>query len=54
MPKKEKELAEFLTPEGKELIELIRNSENPQIALYKAVGIIVDVTKYTPSAYLKG
>ena len=37
----------------KKLIELISNSDNPQMALYIAMGICSDVTKVTGSAYLK-
>jgi hypothetical protein len=39
-----------MTEAEKELIELIRNSDNPQLALYKAAGIILDVTKQTDPA----
>lgn len=51
----------MLTEKEKELIELIRNSDNPQMALYKAVGIISEFVtdiyvshKIYPHAYLKG
>ncbi len=44
-----------MTDNEKELIELIRNSDNPQMALYKAMGIISEyVTNPTNPAYLKG
>ena len=34
-----------MTEEEKELLELIRNSDNPQMAIYKVLGIIEEVTK---------
>lgn len=43
-----------MSEKEKELIELIRNSDNPQMALYKAIGIILEVTQSTAPAYLKG
>jgi hypothetical protein len=42
-----------MTEIEKELLELIRNSENPQLALYKAIGIIQEVTESSYPAYLK-
>lgn len=44
----------MLSDKEKELIELIRNSDNPQMELYKAMGIISEVTKETDPAYPKG
>lgn len=41
----------FLTEKEMELLETIRNSENPQMALYKAIGIIAEVTKKPDTAY---
>ena len=34
-----------MTEKEQELIELIRNSDNPQMALYKAIGIISEEIK---------
>lgn len=44
----------LMTKEQKELIELIRNSDNPQMAIYKVLGIIEEVTKEPDSAYYEG
>lgn len=42
-----------MTEEEKEIIELIRNSENPQLALYKVLGIISAVAEeYDPAYYV--
>ena len=43
-----------MSEKEKELIELLRNSDHPQIALYKSIGIVAEVTKQTTPAYLKG
>lgn len=41
-----------ISKEEKELIELIKNSENPQMALYVALGIIKEnVTRTSDPAY---
>lgn len=46
---------EFLTENEKELLELIRNSDNPQMAMYKVVGIVSEFeTKISAPAYHKG
>ena len=45
----------FLTENEKELIELIRNSDNPQMTMYKVVGIVSEFeTKVSAPAYHKG
>ena len=45
----------FITENKKELLELIRNSDNPQMAMYKVVGIVSEfATKVSTPAYHKG